>query len=175
MAAPQRRVREVFVAVDASEHSAHAWKWTAAVLLPSLSDCHVRLVSVAVPELDPLALEDDATVLMCSKSQDVVEAQRIALEEADALLVRLGQAHELPETCSIGLVALPLRGGVGQTLLEELKHRPADIVVVGSRGMGAVRRFLSGVAQLFGDLGSVSSFAVSKFDTAVTVVKLPVQ
>jgi hypothetical protein len=140
--------RDLLVAVDDSPHSAHAWAWAAASLLPLLpAGARCRLACVAVPNvgLDAALLDDDAPFVMPSDSQARREEARAASEAAMGTLRRLVAAHPPPAGVELTLLAPPLaRGSVGETLAALAHDAPPDLFVLGSRGMGTFKRCAGG-------------------------------
>ena len=141
-------LRDVLVAVDASAHSAPAWAWAAQTLLPLLSPGgRCRLLCVAVPDDLDMALDDaDAPWTIPSDSELRREAERRSLSAAQETLQRLVAAHSPPAGVDLTLLAAPLVGSVGETIEATLAQQPADLVVVGQRGMGSLKRCVSGTA-----------------------------
>ena len=135
-------LQSVLVAVDASPHSAQAWAWAARTLLPRLeSGARCVLLCVAVPDCEDFALDDcDAPWTIPSDSASRRESQRRAAVTARDVLQRL--AAESPPPADVELVELvePLSGAVGATIAAVFARQPADLVVVGQRGLGAMKR-----------------------------------
>ena len=114
---------------------------------------HVLLVN-AVP-LPPIvvgvdqAISDESIAYLEKTAEQAVGA-------AAALLDELGVAHER--------VIKP--GGPADLILDTAEQRNADLIVVGHRGLGAVRRFI---------LGSVSSKLAHHARCAVLLAPVPEQ
>jgi len=89
----------------------------------------------------------------------VDEAWAAAKSDAAAMLERTVAALE---STSAAVVSLAEAGSPGPTLCRLATERHADVVVVGSRGRGALKRAL---------LGSVSSHVVHNAPCAVLVVR----
>lgn len=177
-------LRDVVVAVDGSAHSAAAWAWAAETLLPLLRPgAQCRLLCVAVPDDLDMALDDaDAPWTIPDGSELRREAQRRSAAAAQDTLQRVLAAHPPPagiEGVDITLLPVPLVGAVGESIAAALAQQPADLVVVGQRGMGAFKRcarlpglsglrshagrsFMAGIADALavGHMGSVSSHCV---------------
>jgi hypothetical protein len=133
-------LREVAVLVDDSPHSAHAWAWAADALLPCLAaGARVRLLCIAVPSLEP-ELDADAAWAIPADSDARREEERAALEAASGTLRRLAAAHAPPQGVDLRLQAARMVGSVGETVAALLREQPADVCVVGSRGMGTFKR-----------------------------------
>jgi nucleotide-binding universal stress UspA family protein len=90
---------------------------------------------------------------------DVLEADwKLVEEEAHAALARTAE-----ELTTAGTVEQLMEvGSAGPELCRLAAHRGADIIVVGSRGRGAIRRAL---------LGSVSAHVVNNAPCPVIVVR----
>lgn len=89
---------------------------------------------------------------------EVEAAWTVAREHADAALART--AASLPEGLSVDAVVL--LGDPGPALCQLAQERDADAVVLGSRGLGAVRRAL---------LGSVSTYVSANAPCPVVIVR----
>ena len=134
-------LQSVLVAVDASPHSAQAWAWAAQTLLPRLAGARCILLCVAVPDDEDFALDDgDAPWTIPSDSASRRESQRRAAVTARDVLQQL--TAECPPPAGVELVELvePLSGTVGATIAAVFARQPVDLVVVGQRGLGAVKR-----------------------------------
>ena len=141
-ASKRMALRDVLVAVDASAHSAPAWAWATQTLLPLLGPgSRCRVLCVAVPDDLDMALDDaDAPWTIPSDGELRRESSRRAVSAAEETLRRLVDAHAPPAGVQLTLVAAPLVGSVGETIKATLAQQPADLVVVGARGMGAFKR-----------------------------------
>lgn len=94
----------------------------------------------------------------------LADAERIDGEvEATA---RATAAEGAQRASAAGLVALPrtssLKGSTAQTVLDVAQEIDAELIVLGTRGLGGVRSFL---------LGSVSHAVVQNADRAVLIVR----
>lgn len=135
----------ILLATDGSEDSSRATAWLAGFPIPTNS--HLRVVSaVSIP---PSAL-DLPTVREFEAS--LREAARQAAETARAAL-----AHRFAETD----VQVP-EGDAREAILRMAEEWPADLVVLGARGLGTVAGFL---------LGSVSLGVARHARCSVLVVK----
>jgi len=136
-------LRNVLVAVDASAHSAPAWRWAVRALLPLLppgSSC--RVLCVATPDDEDMALDNcDAPWTIPSDSESRRESLRRAAATASDTLRRLVEDCPPPPGVQVTLVAAPLVGSVGETIAAALAQQPAELVVMGQRGRGALKRF----------------------------------
>ena len=135
-------LQTVLVAVDASSHSARAWAWAAQTLLPRLEPgACCQMLCVAVPDDEDFALDDgDAPWTIPSDSASRRESLRRAAATAQDVMNRLAAESPPPAHVELSLLAEPLAGTVGATIAAVLARQPADLVVVGQRGLGAVKR-----------------------------------
>ncbi len=139
-------IRHILVAVDGSDGSKRAARFTrelASALQARITLLHVIELPTSVP-LEAYGL---------TRTQ-VYEAQ---LETAGDLLGAL--AAEMP----VGQVEQVIESGSpAETVCAQAEERDVDLVVLGSRGMGAVGRWL---------LGSVSDRVVHLSKRPVTIVR----
>lgn len=146
---PQPRpLRTVMVAVDGSEDAAEAAAFVARLPLPPTTA--VRVVGVAEPPQLPgwaPSLPNVRTAV-----DEVFAERRRSLEAALADVA--GRLHGATTRVLVGPPAATLEGTVEET--------DADLVVVGARGLGTVKRLL---------LGSVSERVLRHARCAVLVVK----
>jgi hypothetical protein len=136
--------RDVVVLVDDSAHAAHAWAWAATSLLPCLpTPSRCRLLCIAVlpaPTTADMAADVDAPWVLASDSQARREEQRSAMGDAQDTMKALLAATPPPPGVETDPVAVPMMGSVGETIAAILREQPADVCVVGSRGMGSFKR-----------------------------------
>jgi len=91
-------------------------------------------------------------------------------EELDAALRKQGQnianhaIQKLKANKTLSADAVLIHGSPRPTILDEAEHWGADLIVMGSHGYGALKRFL---------LGSVSQAVVSHAKCSVEVVRCP--
>ena len=165
--APPRRV---VLAVDASEHSAAASRWYLSHLRQSRDEVHVVSVAppVPLPVMDEMAAPALAAFGQSQWEADREQAMRTARLCCEAAL-RDAAGQGVPQE-RLWYRPLAPEGGaseVGASLVHYAKSNGADLVVVGSRGMGALR---SGVMAVLG-LGSVSLYVAHHLAAPVVVVK----
>ncbi|KAI7840515.1 hypothetical protein COHA_005814 [Chlorella ohadii] len=164
--------RSILVAVDASAASQAAALWAAHNLARPGDSLHVVAIAppiaYAMTPAAPIASAGAVAALTVTWEQ-----QRKAEEEqCRALLHEV--VHKLPEArreeLDIHRHVLPAAGGasgVAESVVEWSKQHSIDIVVVGSRGMGAVK---STFMSLVG-LGSVSGYLVHNMHCPVAVCR----
>ena len=139
-------LKKILVAIDGSESSRKAARF--ARDLARNFDAHITLLHVIEP---PGSFPIEAYGL--TRAQ-VYEVQ---LESARSLLAAL--AAELPAERVEQVIE---SGSPAETICAQADERDVDLIVLGSRGMGAVGRWL---------LGSVSDRVVHLSKRAVTVVR----
>ncbi|GBF98915.1 hypothetical protein Rsub_11707 [Raphidocelis subcapitata] len=183
-AAAAGKPRVIVVAVDASAHSAHALDWAASHLRLQPRD-EVRVVSVAAAAPYP-TLDEGAAAVAMIEAAEFQRANERNLSAARTLAARAaalfrgsvdggaGDAHEDAEPGAaqpraLAEALLPEGGAsdVGAAVVKCGLREGADLVVAGSRGMGAFKRAAMGMLGL----GSVSDHLAHNFEGAVLVVK----
>ncbi|EFJ10158.1 hypothetical protein SELMODRAFT_229391 [Selaginella moellendorffii] len=142
--------KALMIAVDDSESSAYAVKFT----------------------LENLASSDDAITLVHVRSEVdvegfygtpdwVAEMDHKFEERARGILSRMKEivdGHKIP--CMI----VSKKGDAREKLLEAVNEFPPTMLILGSRGLGMVKRTF---------LGSVSDYAAQHAECPVLIVKLP--
>lgn len=135
----------VLVATDGSEDAKAATEWFREFPLPPESELRVLTAApypYAVPDIPPALSDTDA----------LLEAARHAAEEGRAVL-----AHRWRDPA-----VLAVEGDPRDVIVRTADEWPADLIVVGARGLGAIKGFL---------LGSVSKTVVRHASCPVLVVK----
>ena len=142
----------VVVGTDGSHHSLEAARAGLALLA---SPARVVLVT-AVPPVDQMMIAGTgfAGGVMSPQMYDEMSAARTA--EGEEILARTAAA--IPDAPVETLIAW---GDAGEALVSMAAELSADAIVVGSRGLGGVKRFL---------LGSVSTYVVNNAPCPVVVV-----
>jgi nucleotide-binding universal stress UspA family protein len=126
----------ILYATDGSVGAATAGRLLAALPLPP--DSQITVLS-AVPELGWTAVPPPA---MKGTVYPLLE-QAAAAEQADALRTAEAAAAPLRERGARGTVAVRRQRAV-EAILDQAQGDRADLIVVGSHGMGTVERFLIG-------------------------------
>jgi nucleotide-binding universal stress UspA family protein len=144
----------VLLATDGSESAKNAVETVRTLALPAGSIIHLVAVLPGTPELFGAAW--DAYV---PGDAEAIEGQMMA--ELDTALDAIKARLERPE---VRVEEEVLRGRAATRIVEAAKAFRADLVVVGSRGMGAWKRLL---------LGSVSAEIVDHASMPVLVARRP--
>lgn len=148
---------KILLAIDGSEDSLKAAEILASRPWPTGSTikalCVVRLPFT--PTAETRALPDS----------DYARLEKAALEEAraavDAALARINE-NSVPSAASLYVTSDIILGHPHETLLEEADRWGADLLVLGSRGLGGFKRFL---------LGSVSTAVATHAHCSVEIVR----
>ena len=148
-----RPLRRVLVAVDGSADARTAARFAAHLALPP--SVTLRLLGVVEPPEYPLVAPELGTPTLFEAIDEIVAARRHALEEE---LVTL--APELAVRAPVEPVIA--EGRPAAEILRAARNGAADLIVVGARGLGPVKRLL---------LGSVSERVLHESDCPVLVVK----
>lgn len=153
---PARPLRTVTIGLDGSTHAADALAFLSALPLPA--DLTAHLVGVAEPLRHPSAAPALlggalATVVRHDEEQHRRQLAAVLRDAARALRPRLRTVTS--ET--------PL-GAPAATLIREAARTDSDLIVVGSRGMGAMQRIM---------LGSVSESVLRHAASPVLIARRP--
>jgi nucleotide-binding universal stress UspA family protein len=148
-------LNNVLVAVDGSETSLEAARAGLAVLAV---DAPVVIVTV-VETSDPTLVTGSGMAggVMSADELDALDESRLA--EGEATLVAAAAA--LARTDAESLV---VRGDAGAALCDLARERDASAIVMGSRGLGGIKRAL---------LGSVSDYVVRNAHCPVVITRPP--
>ncbi|KAF8068226.1 hypothetical protein HT031_001912 [Scenedesmus sp. PABB004] len=165
--------RRVVLALDDSVHSQYALAWVQQHVLRSGDEVHVVVVALPVPY--PILDETSAAVAALEAQQwrasaeaSVEYAQALAAKAAVAVAASASAAgHERVSAVSAALLPEGGASDVGASVCKYAADHKADLVCLGSRGMGSFKRSLMG----FVGLGSVSDYAVHNAACAVAVIK----
>jgi nucleotide-binding universal stress UspA family protein len=148
-----RPLRRVLVAVDGSPDARTAARFVANLALPP--SVTLRLVGVVEPPEYPLVAPELGTPTLFEAIEQIVTERRRALDEE---LVTL--APELAIRAPVEPVIT--EGRPAAEISRLARNGAADLIVVGARGLGPVKRLL---------LGSVSERVLHESDCPVLVVK----
>jgi len=144
----------ILIGTDGSDDALAAARRAVAVLAP---DAAVELICVVEPPAIAGAGMESGFAGGMPAPQAVDAAWDAAIGEATDALERT--------VAALGTATVETHlahGSPGPMLCERAKELDADVVVVGSRGRGAIRRVL---------LGSVSSYVVNNAPCAVLVIR----
>jgi nucleotide-binding universal stress UspA family protein len=147
-----RPLRSVTVGLDGSDSARAALQYFAALPLPA--DLAVRLVGVVEPLRYPMA--DIATPQLVELMTEYEDERRTQLETilgAGCAELR-GRVRKVTTTTLVGQAA--------PSILSEAAKQPSDLVVVGARGLGPVKRLL---------LGSTSESVLRHASCSVLIVR----
>ncbi len=149
-----RRVRSVVIGVDGSDNSNDALAFVAG--LGDLRDVSVQLVGVA----EEARVPSTAPAMIAPRLQAIVEdLHRARCRELDVMLTR-GSAPLAGRVAALGHSTAV--GNAAERIVAEASARQADLVVVGARGLGTMKRLL---------LGSVSEAVLRHAGGPVLIVK----
>jgi nucleotide-binding universal stress UspA family protein len=151
---PPRELDAITVALDGSDHARRALEWlTGALALPPST--RLRLLGVAeahrYPSSEP-GFGSAWTVLV-----GTLKAERRARIEAELSAAAASLRPRLP-----AIETAVLTGETADMIVGDVEHRGTDLVVVGARGLGSVRRLL---------LGSVSESVLTHAACPVLIVR----
>jgi nucleotide-binding universal stress UspA family protein len=148
-----RSLRNVLVALDGSAHALDALKFLGALPLGTLN---VRLLFV----VEPLHLPPSAPGFIQSRLKSALaELKGERRAEAERVLKR-AESELQGEAKSVGWSVA--EGLPGEEIAREVSEREIDLVILGRRGIGAVKRIL---------LGSVSEKVLGAAQCPVLIVK----
>lgn len=150
----KHKLNNILVAVDDSIHSSVALKWLKQ--FPHSADTNIRLLTVSPPLADKFS---DGISLLHSAAYEHTRSQE--RQSAEALLLKSATAFGFPPgdfRISLDICS----GDPAEQILSLAGSWPADLIVVGSRG-------LKGMPKLW--LGSVSQEVVLQAPCPVEVVK----
>ncbi|KXJ28020.1 uncharacterized protein LOC110232359 [Exaiptasia diaphana] len=145
--------RKIMICVDGSDHSKKAFDWYAEHIARDGDE----LLVVTAPELHPPALPH---ALATEEWHHEVEKHQ---EKVNAILQYYEKAiKDKCGKCKHGVVkTIGVNYSVGHALCDEAKNSHVTMVVVGSRGLGTIRRTL---------LGSISDYIIHHAHCPVVVV-----
>ncbi|RIB25694.1 hypothetical protein C2G38_2241248 [Gigaspora rosea] len=148
--------RVIVIAIDQSEHSMHAFDWAIKNFLRKDSDLVVLVNIRPIPTVPgPYAIGAsymDFTEVITSLEEQHRVSSHALLQEFAAKLKNHGFACK----------AIAMRGDARDEIVRKVSEVNADALIVGSRGLGVLKRTF---------LGSVSDHCCHHCDCTVIVVK----
>ncbi|XP_038691445.1 universal stress protein A-like protein isoform X1 [Tripterygium wilfordii] len=167
MAGTVGRSMKVMVAIDDSEGSFHALQWTLdnlsnVIRATPIDDGMVTLVHVQEPfqhRIFPVGSAASTAVYLTSTA---VENIRKSQQENSARI--LSRALQICEAKMVKAETLILDGEPREMICQAAEQMNVDLLVVGSRGFGMIKRTL---------LGSVSDYCAHHAKCPILIVKPP--
>jgi nucleotide-binding universal stress UspA family protein len=153
---PARPLRTVTIGLDGSAHAAAALSFFSALPLPA--DLAAHLVGVVEPLRYPSSAPEMISGALIAALKDDEDERRQRLEAA------LRHAGETLRSRVQRVTTATLRGSPADALIRDASRSNSDLIVVGSRGMGAVKRVL---------LGSVSESVLRHAACPVLIARPP--
>jgi len=147
-----RAITSITVAVDGSAHARAALRFVSRLPLPAGASLH--LVSVAEPLRFPSTAPSIVQPRLRAAMHDYEDASRRKAEE-----VLRAAAAEIPSGRPVTTTGA--LGPIAPSIIAEAEKQASDLIVVGARGLGAVKRVL---------LGSVSETVLRHARCPVLVV-----
>jgi nucleotide-binding universal stress UspA family protein len=159
--------RKIILAIDDSDCSITAAKWACQTLVHPGDEIHLvgcqALISAGMGPALPVATAGSVAAFTATYQESFKqEAERVK-----ALLQTV--KNDVLKNPDIHLHSLPSAGGasgVGESIVSWAKHENADLIVLGSRGMGAVKSTLMSVIGL----GSVSEYCLHHMDRGAVAI-----
>jgi nucleotide-binding universal stress UspA family protein len=146
-----RPLRSATVALDGSDSARAALDYFSGFPLPS--DLAVRLVGVVEPLRYPVDVVSPQLVELMKEYEDERRGQLETVLASSSATLR-GRVRKVSTTTLVGQAA--------PSILSEAAEQPSDLVVVGARGLGPVKRLL---------LGSVSEYVLRHASCPVLIVR----
>ena len=126
-----------------------------------LLNCIERIVQPMVPDIPGVIyFPNEMTDFVETVKADKISRSRFMLAQAKHKLIDEGKFAE----SSIDIKTAYCAGELRDEVLKNIQSLNADAAIIGSRGMGAVRRMF---------VGSLSTFLIHNLDIPVTVVRAP--
>jgi nucleotide-binding universal stress UspA family protein len=145
----------VTVALDGSEHARRALEWVTGNLALS-PRTQLRLLGVVEPVRYPASAPRSVEPMLAG-AVAAAEAERHAALEAEFADLARGLRARLP-----AIETIVTKGSPADAIVHDVERSSTDLVVLGSRGAGRVRRLL---------LGSVSEAVLTHAACAVLIVR----
>ncbi|KAI7747357.1 hypothetical protein M8C21_007990 [Ambrosia artemisiifolia] len=161
-----KTMMKIWIAVDESEGSFYALEWALRHLFlrhdatDKVSALNVTVVHVQ-PPFQPTytALSTGPVLFSTSEARESV----MKAEEESAAKV-IARASELCDQHKIKAEFLVLKGKPKEILVESVEQMDIDLLVVGSRGLGQIKRAV---------LGSISDYCAHHANCPVLIVRFP--
>eukprot|EP00123_Amoebidium_parasiticum_P011309 comp20640_c0_seq1/m.26724 comp20640_c0_seq1/g.26724 ORF comp20640_c0_seq1/g.26724 comp20640_c0_seq1/m.26724 type:complete len:152 (-) comp20640_c0_seq1:305-760(-) len=144
--------RQLLLAVDRSEHSLYAFTWGLDNFLRP-SD-HLYVLYAQETHYSTSALAGTTPDVFQQLREQDMESARTLLKEYGQVCTQRG----IPHTCELAM------GDPRVVICEFIAEKKIETLILGSRGMGAIKRAL---------IGSVSDYCVHNAKCPVVVVKKP--
>jgi len=159
--------RKIILAVDYSDCSISAAKWTCQTIARPGDEIHLvgcqDIISAGMAPAFPVGAAGSAAAFTATYHDALKHEEK----RVKSLLTTVkNEALKRPD---LHLHSLPAAGGasgVGESIVSWAKHEHADLVVLGSRGMGAVKSTFMSVVNL----GSVSSYCLHHLDRGAVAI-----
>ncbi|PWA36883.1 universal stress protein A [Artemisia annua] len=162
---------KVLVAIDESEGSLYALQWTienivlhhGTTVAPSNEEDEppmITVVHVQPPFQQPYTAIPVGPVLFATPA--VMDSVKKAQEQSASEV--LSRVSKLCQQYMIKAETMVIRGNPKEMIVEAVEQMNADLLVVGSRGLGQIKRAL---------LGSVSDYCVHHAKCPVLIVRPP--
>ncbi|CAH8437897.1 unnamed protein product [Schistosoma rodhaini] len=149
----------VFLPVDASDHSARAFKWYLDNIRGKNDELH--FVYVIKPIFTTPTIE---LAMASSPITDIIHSTQENIENAKKLLQKyLIKAKRFGISCQ---AFVHVNAKPGPTLVKFAEEQKTDIIIMGSRGLGLIRSTL---------LGSVTNYVMHHTKTPLVVIPPPVR
>jgi len=152
---PPRPIKSVTIGIDGSEHARAALRFVCR--LPLAADVSLHLVSIAELLRFPSTAPGIITPQLRAAMRDYEDQARRKLDEVLAAAVA-----EVPRGTAVSIATAI--GPLAPSILAETDKQGSDLIVVGARGLGAVKRMF---------LGSVSESVLRHATCPVLVVHPP--
>lgn len=143
--------RTVLIAVDPSESSEEAFDW----YMRSIHRPMNRVIVVHVPETKNIEVEKGVRLTEKELMEIVEQDNKQVAEIIDKYRKKL-------ESSGANAVYRLVLGKANEAIVEEARKEDANLIVLGTRGMGRIRRTV---------LGSVSDYVVQHADVPVIVYR----
>lgn len=165
--------RKILIAVDESQTSRRALGWALSHIF--LPNDEVHLITVLPPiaygvyPVAPVATAAGVAAVSRQWEAQKKHDEDVAKDTLKAAVKLACSKYKLPRTAvhTHGLPAAGGASGVAESLVEYANSRGADVLVVGSRGMGSLKRSLMSLVGL----GSVSDYCLHHSNCPVLVVR----